>query len=506
MEMDDAAITAMEQFVQQELSTRIKSNETKNIMTDFFGIFYADKPEKFQFQIGDKLMMKRLAVYLRELNKENSKFPCFQITKKKIEKLRCKGLIKTTIGFYYGTNDIMFDVGNSKKTEKKSNCSTKSETELHKMLYDKVLKTLRTDTHIDQANKFLDTMVKVSTVGCITGHVECVYCRQQKQVYYDATYWVTSNFVKHLNLCSKKIKQRLLPQQPKVNFEEEYVFVEVQNDNELIEENLDHSSNMQQDNIQSGGNVDENSYDLLETSSSKIQTSVLSGDEHFIYFQICEQNSKMRAASLTHIETEIEYTISFDGVSSSVISANKIAADGNCLLGALAHQLFQRELESPAQIELTTKLRMDSVNYIKENINIFEQHIVWREDFDEYALGDDMQSKIDYFLNELSKPGHLWGGTEMLIAISRLHSVNIIIINQGGSLNMVEPFNFSYKRCAVIIYCATTTKNVKGQKRCQINRNHYNSVCKIDQKDIFFCMSKIIKTQKNEVEETVDLV
>lgn len=54
------------------------------------------------------------------------------------------------------------------------------------------------------------------------------------------------------------------------------------------------------------------------------------------------------------------------------------------------HMVSSIKTDSREHQEAMKKLRTDSVEHIRQNLSEFEQHIVWREDFDQYAVGDDM--------------------------------------------------------------------------------------------------------------------
>lgn len=274
-------------------------------------------------------------------------------------------------------------------------------------------------------------------------------------------------------------------------YEEKYVIVE--NVNDKIEKS--HSDEEMELNETIPEKINEMGNKSI-LNESKLQTSVLDDDEHFIYFKLSEQNSKMRLASLTNNEKEKNISLRLNTECTEHITACRIASDGNCLVSSLAHQLFKKKLSSVEHSEYTKKLREEAVEFIKQNMETFEQQIVWREDFDKVAEGDEMQSRIYSFLEKLSEDG-FWCGTETLMAISRIYSVNIIIINEAGSCYMVGKFNFDYEKCAIIAYCGYEITDEKTAKK-SFFRNHYNSVCNIGQKVMFMCMSKLIQLNKDE--------
>lgn len=240
-------------------------------------------------------------------------------------------------------------------------------------------------------------------------------------------------------------------------------------------------------------------YEVIADNSNAIHTSsleisTLDMKENLIFSQFCEQGRIMRSASLTNGEKEITMPVSIDGKCSGEVVAAIIEADGNCLACALAHQIGHNKLDSDAHENLTKKIRKDSVSYIKKHIDSFSTDIIWRSDFEKKAVGGTADEKLNNFLDKLAST-NLWCGTETIVAISRLYSVNIIIFNEAGTCYTVDPFNLEYSSCAFIIFCAyqpnTKKKKSTNQKR-KLKLDHYNSITKIDQKTVCDCMNKIL--------------
>lgn len=250
-------------------------------------------------------------------------------------------------------------------------------------------------------------------------------------------------------------------------------------------------------------NSNENERQIL--SQSMMEISPLDAEESAIYFQLCAQTRAMRSISLQYEENEIDIPISIEGSTCNSIVTALIDADGDCLISAIAHQLERHKLDSESHDSLKVKLRESAVEYIQQNLNTFANEIIWRDDFDEVAIGVDTAQKINSFLDKLSKAG-FWCGTETIVAISRLYSVNKIIFNGSGTCYTVEPFNFNYQNCALLAYCAyQTNPRKKKRKTVDIVRNHYNSITKIDKNVLFMCMKKILtKTTETQYNETLE--
>lgn len=499
MDIDDEAIVNLENFVQKQLSTRfIPKNESDNL-TDFFGTFYALNPKDFIFHVGDKILIKRLAAHINEVQKRDGDFSHFKSNSKNKTKVKftCKNTVRTSIGTFFGSSDTKKFIG------KKNAVIDKNGKDLHELLYNKTMKLLKTGIHINAASSFSENMVIVTADDSITGHIVCVYCKKQKQVFFDSTYWVLSNFAKHLNLCSKKLEQQYPHHETKVI---EEIIYEIEDENTKSSINCINVVAEQFVKYEEQSDIEEASNVIMKNTEkcdgTILDVSVLDENENVIYFQICQQIHEMRSTSLKNGEEEFDLSVIIESEKPGTVDVCLIEPDGNCLVSSLAHQLFRHKLDSSEHDDSIKKLRMEAVEYIRQNLEMFEAQIVWREDFDRVAVGDDIQTKIDYFIKKLSTSG-FWCGTETIIAISRLYAVNIIIINEEGSCYMVDQFNFDYKNCAIIAYC--TYSNGVNQKN-KSARNHYNSVCKINREEIFMCMKKImIHSNPGQVIESITL-
>lgn len=509
MEIDDEIIIKMENFVQQKLSKQFNEANATDNLTDFYGAFHAHNPNGFVFHIGDKILIKQLAAHVKQIYEKDHDFNHFQNESKIKETFMNKMTMKTSLGLYFGTN-------NKEGCRKKA--TNESKKNFHEMLYQKTKKLLEVGIHSEMASKFQRTMVIINSSGeSITGHVVCVYCEKQKQVFFDSTYWVLSNLGKHLKLCAKKPGDTKKHEKQKKRGElkvhenskkhEKLKMHEVSQD-EVVEEFIDDSDDdvieeSMENSFDEDIKSDNDDTEVSDESNNKSVLNITSLDENenFIYFQICEQIQNMRSTSLKNQEEEHDLPVMIENGVHGKIGICLIEPDGNCLVSSLAHQLFRHKLDSSEHIEATKTLRMDVVAHVKQNLETFESHLVWRDDFDKVAVGDNMQSKIDYFLEKLSTQG-FWCGTEAIIAASRLYLVNIIIINEEGTSYMVDKFNLNYKTCAIVVYCAYGS-NRKAKNK---TKNHYNSAIKIDRKEIFSCMKKIISCSGgNEIAESITL-
>lgn len=483
MNIDDDGIAKSEEFVKKELSVRFQQTKSTDNLTDFFGAFYAKNPNDFVFHVGDKILIKQLAAHIKEILEKDGSFSRFQSKSK--NKFKRIGVVKTSIGTYFGSNDMKVVDG-----EKKLN-SELDEKSLHTLLYEKTMKLLQSGVHKDSASSFSESMVIVNTKESVAGYVVCVYCNKQKKVFFDNSYWVLSNLGKHLNSCFGKKKQS---QTQGNSFENEQlkdssvIFVDSYIDKTKVKS--DEKSTAMSPTNQEADEI-ELVTEVVETDKfrgSLLSVSTLDDDENQIYFQICDQDGAMRGLSFENEEEQMVMPVMLEPDCQSSINVCAIEADGNCLVASLAHQLFHCKIDSEEHNDLTSKLRMESVAFARNNYKLFKKTVIYRDDFETYATGETIKDKFNSFLDVLAQP-KFWCGTETIIAVSRLYKVNVIIINQGGNSYMIEPFHFDYNRCVLLAYCVF---GCVEYAKPQSSFNHYNSVCKIDQNTIFMCMKKII--------------
>lgn len=444
--MDENAINNCEAFSKSTLSLRLKENSAEDLNI-FFGAYFAKIPEQFEFLDGDRALIKRLVNHLQEENRKDGNLQRFLCTtEQKGIQIETKDLIHTSIGSFFGNT-----IGHTTKTI--------VETKID-LLYTKSKDLLKTVDHSKMLAKFTKDMVSVRMNGDeISGSVKCVYCSEDKQIYYNKTYFVVANMKRHLSHCRKNFNKA---------------------------EHDDVTSNKETCVDKTRPSVPEESN--LNDSVICLEIEALDEREKLIHNQIFQQIDDMKNTSLKNKDSDIEIGIAIQKNQPSKIRCALVEADGDCLIGAIAHQIYHHPLRSTEHKEATEKLRANAVDYIKKNIDKFKTLICYRDDFEKFGKGKSMGKKIESFIEKLGESG-FWGGSEFLIAISRLFSLNIIIINQGSSCGTALPFNFEFQSCAVIVYCKYKTLQTQEPK----NNNHYNSVTSIDRYAIVSCTNKIIE-------------
>lgn len=173
------------------------------------------------------------------------------------------------------------------------------------------------------------------------------------------------------------------------------------------------------------------------------------------------------------------------------ISIVKIAKDGNCLFGALAHQLFCDNVNSPAYNKNVAKLRAEAVKYLIDNMEFCEYLFKWR--IPELTKIENIEIDPHCYVNSfLSRPG-FWGGTESMKAVSAIYKVNIIIINENSTHYLPFGFNFDFERTICIAY---RLNPMPGEELY----DHYDSVYQIPENFLNSIVEHSANIEKNKIQ------
>lgn len=160
----------------------------------------------------------------------------------------------------------------------------------------------------------------------------------------------------------------------------------------------------------------------------------------------------------------------------------KMPPDGNCLFFACVHQLYNIKVDSEQHKMLTSQLRGEVCQYIRSNFAYFERVIKLRLQDEKPGDFAVTQEKYETFMEDLSKSG-FWGGEESLIAIAKIFSANIVVFNERGPYYLATGYNKDYPRSLFLAYRESMAFSGK--------RNHYDSICEIDNIVLSNCASDL---------------
>lgn len=479
----------------------------------FFGM-YSPKPETFRFHLGEKASILGMVKYVQNAMAQDTKM--FDAPAK--HHLLANDTVQLSFGLFFGKQGPHRSTISTQSTDNTAPATENSSvSSLVNSLIPKLVGEFNLIVPGTLENLPAEKVKIVNNGSRIFATVECIFCPNNKIrkplcIQYDtvnngvAAYWNVSNFRKHLrkHIPVHQIGSEGMKKEEQVaettHMDESsgpenlfYETIEVENLDESLETYQDlvaptstHSSEInneiEKDTVST--NVD---VEIVEITPESVRFAQMASIEKMICDQISSQNSTLTQAIMANSEEKhvMKFRLGDEVKSVKII---KIKPDGNCLFGALAHQLFLHKINSKQHVGATAKLRTETVSYIKDNVEKFKDRINYRI-LDERKASEAVTKKerIDKgdgnitdknckaFLTELKK--NKWGGNESIQAISEIYRVNILVFKECGSAYFPFGFDIDFHRTVMVSY-QIDAKNIY---------NHYNSLVGLDKKllDIF---------------------
>lgn len=452
----------------------------------FYGI-YSSLRSKFSFTRGDLKILQLVVENVANKLKEEECFDIehhYSVKNKQIKKSvdswqSC--LVETPIGMFYGDT-------NYGETDKLQVFNVE---DLETSLVARCKKIIDSFSNLKKIREFDKSCVSIhNNNGIYKGTVTCPFCETLSRVVHTkVSYqmcgksgsWVCSNLAKHINhhhvkgkdetdaereVCSKKAKMcyKTSSINPPMHSERRSSLLKLE-----IEPLF------------------------RPTPTSKdIQFDAVHEDYKYAFLkQLSTQNIEMTNATILNFESVVEFYSEYDLVDEShckQVRCCRIEGDGDCLFGSTSHQLLAEKIDSADHRKSTSNLRRKTVSYIKDNIDRFVPYMKDRvyTQFEKRGINPrevahiSLKAECLNFL-ETKLIDKAWGGTESLKAISEMELVNILIINDDGSCNMVTDFVNSYPRSIAICF--------DQQKK------HYDSVVSVDEQTLFDFIKSILRAQ-----------
>lgn len=433
--IDDEKIVELEKFVRDDLLELLHDKCDENGLPFdgcdkkiIFGLYHA-KPEKFRFLPGEKVLLKKIADHMSRMvvdEDENNQSLQFKAPAK--YKMSRKDTCRIFGATFFGKTSInpihcahQLSIGEKEKLAMHKPVDKSS---LNSMIPDFIskakMKIEEQAPNLTGQNYLTEDMIKIiDERGRITARMQCVFCLNDKKlkkeitIQYDPStttpnlfYWNFSNFKKHFkrihpnasdleeaisekesiatendqDLCDDDFEVEIaetdnnheemvcddIGTDAKYGYEELEIVVldetDLNSSDEVIAENLHENDDGERNTSNSSSSCNE-----IETDNNSLD---INSSEFAIYDQISQQNLVMTNAFYLHKEKKVEMSFQLNGKSKQV-NVIKIKADGNCLFGSLAHQLFQNKVNSIDHVNATKKLRASVVEYIIKNINDF---------------------------------------------------------------------------------------------------------------------------------------
>lgn len=182
--------------------------------------------------------------------------------------------------------------------------------------------------------------------------------------------------------------------------------------------------------------------------------------QSLMYDQITRQNKKMnpKGQHLSGMPLRINMNIG----KTVKIYMKRITRDGYCLYRALAHQIFNVELDSNQHIAKTKKLLDETVKGLIKRVKKDELYkdsiaVMIAEEFnDEHETSleprDITIGECVEFIKKRYRDPECWGGDESMGVISKRHGVNIFILYENHKTFGIYRFDPKRKRTVFIIW------------------------------------------------------
>lgn len=493
---------------------------------DFFGQIYVFEPTSFEFSPGDRAQIVDIVEYVNKVISD----PCLGAQYFNPDINKAKPRSTSCVGAYFGQSKF----SEEKKIQMICTDEVKEE-EITDRLFKLAIKTLNSNGVGDNIiERFTRSMISITSLGTnkIEGNVQCILCKRRDRITVQSKitgnppkiYWTMSNFARHIkNVHVKKFKAIVSKQ-----FEDGSDSLVWQDNDDYIGssstfENLD------------AGNDDSVFYADPDVSNQNHSTILKYGmpDEHppdlnelekLIYEQISTQILHMSNSAMKYCEKVIDMKFKIKNEMYTVQCVS-IAPDGNCLLGASMHQLTKHKVSSRIHDKGTNQIRADIVNLIKNHREDFQMDLLSTaiDEFGENEVNANSHLACTKFLERVLPKSGTWCGIESLRAITKMKKINILIINDSGDAYFPLGFDARLKQTAILAYTNMSVELhevtgiedddesgdivAKVQNISKMDRNHYNSIVRMEQHDIYI-LSKSLAIQtlnKANMPEQIDL-
>lgn len=505
--MKDEDIDAVENYIRSQLpgildSIAVQSNRELNYVEKsfIFGKFYALNPSKFSFVHGEKMLIEEIANYIK--NKTNEEQPgdkCLEHP----GKIASKYVVQTAVGSIYG------NINEMRKVKNKS-CGTISVDLKSKLLKKAQLLTKNFRKSSDKnVPDLIEDMIAVDANDPerVIASVQCVFCQKKIRIRFKRSLasgsWIISNLKSHLTSCTNPIRNKKFVRSCDSDVDKSYGSPE----DDSTTSDIENTNCLLKLDIQPDPRISH--FRTKDYSDHNIgQTDEFTSQLNALETQMIVQNVRMANSITQNAETESDCDIMLDSSTINVVKVCKITGDGNCLFGAISHQLNGMKIDSDEHKKSAIQMRNDVITHIKNNLSQYEFDIKGRI-FEKYPgrIITDLKKDCIWYIDRFLAPKTAFGGTESLKAISIIHKVNIIVFSEKGHAYFGYDYHPEYHRCVMIAFRITSSKaNVSNT-----NRKHYDTVVKLNKEIISAQCKPLLQSQnklklmKNNENSLVDL-
>lgn len=511
MKINDDDLKDIENFIRNELYDVFKEKcQQRNVefnekdMEHFYGCFQSST-SNFRFLSGEKKLIQVLAEYAKEIhetdkikNTNSFEMPCNY-------KFSRKDTNFFPFGLYFGKSESR--IKSSKNLIEMADVFELSKPENMKDVICRRLNDMIKTLGIPNENLFSNDSVKIINRGNkLQSNITCALCKLDSKVKTiiaqaetrnnsTAIHWNFGNLKKHIKKMHKAYIDEMCENYPPLNSDDESIkpkrmkkkLTASHSNFTTLELKIEPTveMNCEDDQIEHGSKSTEDG-EKLQISDGNV--NLCEDFEKLVYKQMAAQNLFICEKNLLNSDSaeNMDYIISKN--ISTTLKLSKIAADGNCLFGALSHQIFGWKIGSKDHRLSTSELRDACVKRIKDK---FEEYESWFKG----TVDDCTENECKFYLNFCLPKDGCWAGSESIKAISDIYKINIIIFNENDTFYFHHNFNPDYTRCVAIAYRKYhDTKSMK-------DRNHYDSVVEMNSGDLYKCAKKLVTVHLNKQED-----
>lgn len=468
-------------------------------LIDIFGETFASNPSNFRFRAGDILLIKEIVAHVINIvdgQGKNTGLGRFKYTAKRSRpnfqqnRRRLAPRKNISLNAQHSYNDHHL-------AQLKTQLFHKIRTHLDECGADQFVEIELLDEHI--VDVFLETRTddNKKEIQKICGTITCVICAEikatkmkPKRVYYDEYegFWVTANFEKHL-MNIHHLKPPPGHRKKRVSTGKKHAIkFDVSEPLNVGEKTL--KSDTLDDNPESNIIVDE-SIEIVSFEKDDVDSSE-KVEDNWLYAQFAQKITEMTIAVLTNGDKEQQMKFNFGKITMSLMVA-EIPSDGNCLFGAIAHQLFRHPISSKQHRSATKKLRSEVVEHILDPDNFPSFRFTLQDRLYENKKADeitDMESECKFYVRYILSRDGKWGGYETIRAISEIYRVNVLIFNEEGTCTLHQNHQQKFENTIALAYRIGFIENG------EVIRNHYDSVSEMTADDIFTTTDMLTKRMK----------
>lgn len=498
-------------------------------MIDIFGEKYASMPAKFKLQPGEIMLIRELVKHVKKLvdnGGENMGLNHFKERKRKMKPIN--------VTSKQNRNEIENVSDPIDRTGKKSLAISETEmesqhSELKSKLFSLCLENMQAfKVHEQLIKQFNEHMIQLRwNDGVISGSIECILCKNDKEnhskkkkdsysVRYfqspGSSYWILSNYKKHLekmhnlfsssDLRSKKKHHNRLPKKTsnktsdsKKSMSIEIVELPVFNSDDDVKEDTNLRVHSPAGSIHSNAmkSKNDNLTEMVTNTDIIVYSPAgsVSLEDDWLYTQLSNQIADMIGTTLESGDiTEImNFKIAND---IKTITVSPILPDGNCLLGAICHQIYHDPIGSTAHRNKINELRKNVVKHIldPENYPSYEHSLKDRIYENKKKSSDaigDMTQECKLFVRHGLSRDRYWCGYETIAAAAEMLDVNILVFNEEGDVYLPSSNVQTHSKTIALAYRLNNGRY-----------NHYDSVCDIDSNVLYEIVQTVQAVQKNK--------